>query len=205
MSNPWTEIDLDDYEKHMSLDSVFQLQAMNRIMKEQFYAYPVGSVQILGVAGGNGLEHIDSRVIKSVCGVDVNEKYLTACRARYPQLKDVLTTICADLTEGDLQLPHSDLLIANILVEYIGYRCFQNVVRAVAPRYVSCVIQINTGEEFVSDSPYLHVFDRLNEVHCLVGDSGLTDAMVRIGYRRLYSAEYGLPNGKALLRIDYAG
>ena len=29
MNNPWEEISLDDYEKHMSLDSVRQLQAMN--------------------------------------------------------------------------------------------------------------------------------------------------------------------------------
>ena len=40
MSNPWEEISLDDYEKHMSLDSVRQLQALDAIMKEQFAAYP---------------------------------------------------------------------------------------------------------------------------------------------------------------------
>ena len=58
MNNPWEEICLDDYEKHMSLDSVRQLQVMNMIMKEQFEAYPVENVMILGIAGGNGLEHI---------------------------------------------------------------------------------------------------------------------------------------------------
>lgn len=58
MSNPWEEIDLNDYESHMSLASVYQLQAMNQMMKEQFYAYNVESMMILGVAGGNGLEHI---------------------------------------------------------------------------------------------------------------------------------------------------
>ena len=40
MSNPWEEIDLNDYENHMSLSSVFQLQTMNQMMKEQFYTYP---------------------------------------------------------------------------------------------------------------------------------------------------------------------
>ena len=33
MKNPWEEISLDDYESHMSLDSVYQLQTMNAIMK----------------------------------------------------------------------------------------------------------------------------------------------------------------------------
>ena len=58
MSNPWEEISLDDYEKHMSLESVRQLQALDSIMKEQFSAYPVETAAVLGVAGGNGLEHI---------------------------------------------------------------------------------------------------------------------------------------------------
>ncbi len=29
MSNPWKDISLSDYENHMSLDSVMQLQSMN--------------------------------------------------------------------------------------------------------------------------------------------------------------------------------
>ncbi len=58
MENPWKEISLADYENHMKLDSVMQLQVMNEMMKGQFYTYPVSSIMILGIAGGNGLEHI---------------------------------------------------------------------------------------------------------------------------------------------------
>lgn len=43
MLNPWEEILLDDYESHMQLDSVMQLQAMNKMMKGQLGAYPVSS------------------------------------------------------------------------------------------------------------------------------------------------------------------
>lgn len=53
MSNPWEEVSLNDYENHMSLDSVKQLQTMNSIMKEQFDAYPASTAMVLGVAGGN--------------------------------------------------------------------------------------------------------------------------------------------------------
>lgn len=55
MANPWEEISLSDYENHMKLNSVLQLQSMNKMMKGQFYAYPVNSAIILGVAGGNGM------------------------------------------------------------------------------------------------------------------------------------------------------
>ena len=58
MNNPWEDIKLDDYENHMSMDSVKQLQTMNAIMKEQFEDYPVDTAMVLGIAGGNGLEHV---------------------------------------------------------------------------------------------------------------------------------------------------
>ena len=32
MKNPWKEIPLTDYESHMKLDSVMQLQAMNKMI-----------------------------------------------------------------------------------------------------------------------------------------------------------------------------
>lgn len=34
MKNPWETIKLSDYENHMKLDSVMQLQAMNNMMKK---------------------------------------------------------------------------------------------------------------------------------------------------------------------------
>ena len=53
MSNPWEKISLislNDYENHMKLESVMQLQTMNEMMKYQFDAYPVSTVMILGIA-----------------------------------------------------------------------------------------------------------------------------------------------------------
>ena len=90
MANPWEEIKLDDYEKHMSLDSVKQLQAMNSIMKEQFEAYPVTSAMVLGVAGGNGLEHVRKEKYSKVYGVDINKEYLKAVAERYRNLEGTL-------------------------------------------------------------------------------------------------------------------
>ena len=50
MSNPWKEIQLNDYENHKKLESDFQFQTLNNIMKEQLCAYDAKSVMILGVA-----------------------------------------------------------------------------------------------------------------------------------------------------------
>lgn len=72
MVHPWKEIPLSDYENHMKLDSVMQLQNMNQMMKGQLNAYPVSSVMILGIAGGNGLEHIDRNKFQKIYGIDIN-------------------------------------------------------------------------------------------------------------------------------------
>ena len=203
MANPWEKIELSDYENHMSLESVYQLQVLNQMMGEQFEAYDADTIIILGIAGGNGLEHIDKSKIKKVYGVDVNQDFLAECKKRYEALGDVLETIRADLTDERLQLPHSGLLVANLLVEYIGYECFQNIVRLVKPTYVSCIIQINTGDSFVSDSPYIHAFECLGEVHHQMEEKSLTDCMSQIGYGMKYTAEQLLPNGKKFVRLDY--
>ena len=164
--NPWNEIKLDDYENHMSLDSVNQLQTMNAMMKEQFEAYPVETSMVLGVAGGNGLEHVSKDKYKTVYGVDINEEYLCEVDKRYPQLQGVLKCLKIDLINEADKLPEAQLVIANLLIEYIGYPAFQKAVQKIDPEYVSCVIQINTDTaQWVSDSPYLHAFDRLDEVH----------------------------------------
>lgn len=203
MKNPWEDITLSDYENHMRLNSVMQLQAMNSMMKRQFAQHPVQTAMILGVAGGNGLEHIDSQKFQKVYGVDINRAYLQECAARHKNLGGILECICADLTAADITLPHAGLVIANLLVEYIGYPCFQRVVTQVCPAYVSCIIQINVDDSFVSDSPYLHAFDGLAQVHRQMHEAELTAAMEEIGYHLTAAAGFPLPNGKKLVQLDF--
>ena len=204
MNNPWEDIPLSDYENHMSLDSVKQLQAMNTIMKDQFGAYPVDTAMVLGIAGGNGLEHVSKDKYKTVYGVDINADYLKAVEARYGALEGVLECIKADIINECDKLPEAQLVIANLLIEYVGYEAFMKAMMRVRPLYISCVIQINIDEhQWVSDSPYLHAFDRLDEVHCQMEDEALTKVMEEICYRKILSESYPLPNGKALLRLDF--
>lgn len=146
MSNPWEEISLDDYENHMRLASVNQLQTMNAIMKEQFESYQVETAMVLGIAGGNGLEHVRPDKYRVVYGIDINADYLREIPGRYPQLSDVLQCMHLDIVNEAERLPHAELVIANLLIEYIGYTAFQKAIKQVSPKFISCVIQINTDE-----------------------------------------------------------
>ncbi|MFQ9516208.1 MAG: methyltransferase type 11 [Eubacterium sp.] len=204
MANPWEEISLSDYENHMKLDSVMQLQAMNQMMKGQFQSYPVQTVMILGIAGGNGLEHIDIEKYKKIYGVDINAEYLKMVQERYQNLSGILECLHKDLIVASDELPRAELVIANLLIEYIGYEVFQKTITHVQPRYVSCIIQINTDKkEWVSDSPYLHAFDDLDKVHHQMEENILSKKMQEIGYQLIQTLEHPLPNGKKLVQIDF--
>ena len=203
MNNPWKDVSLSDYENHMALDSVQQLQALNQMMKGQLNQYDIQSAMILGIAGGNGLEHVDAERLTKVYGVDINAEYLAATKERYKKLSGVLECLCVDLNDEAEKLPQVDLLIANLLIEYIGYECFQKAVKATDAKYVSCIIQINTDDSFVSESPYLHAFDDLKRVHHQMDEQNLKDSMEAIGYRLIQTLEYLLPNGKKFVQLDF--
>lgn len=203
MVNPWEEISLSDYENHMKLDSVMQLQSMNQMMKEQFNAYHVSSAIILGIAGGNGLEYIDKTKFHKVYGIDINKEYLTAVKERYSDISDILECIQLNLIEDADRLPTAELLVANLIVEYIGYDCFQEAIEQVQPKYVSCIIQINADDSWVSDSPYIHVFDDLDKVYHQMEEDSLIQALEEIEYRLITQTENSLPNGKKLVQLDF--
>lgn len=204
--NPWVGIALSDYEAHMCDEAVRQQQALERMAERQL-AFGAETVMIFGIAGGNGLRHADPKRIKRLYGVDVNASYLAACRQRYPALSGTLCCICADL-RGEVSLPHAELLIANLLVEYIGCGRFTELVKQVAPKYVSCGIQLDAvgeGEKgFVSASPYLHIFDGLDVVHQAIPPAALTKALAEAGYRLINEQAELLPGEKRLLQLDFA-
>lgn len=203
MVNPWEEISLSDYENHMRLSSVMQLQSLNQMMKQQFNTYPVTSVMILGIAGGNGLEHIDKNKFQKVYGIDINREYLTTVKERYSDISSILECIQLNLIQDADKLPTAELLVADLLVEYIGYKCFQEIIEQVQPKYVSCIIQINVDGSWVSNSPYIHIFDNLDKVHHQIEEDSLIQVLRGMGYKLITQTENPLPNGKKLIQLDF--
>lgn len=88
----------------MRSDTIMQLQALNDMMKEQFNDYSVDSAMVLGVAGGNGLEHIDAEKYSIVYGVDVNNEYLQEVKKRFRNLEKPLKCLCIDLITDSSKL-----------------------------------------------------------------------------------------------------
>lgn len=202
MKNPWEKLDLDIYESHMKLATVSQLQLLNRIMKSQLYSYEVDSVGIWGIAGGNGLEHISCNNFDLVYGIDINEDYLKITKKRYSKL-NCLVLKRLDLNEMAIDLDKVELIIANLLIEYVGLDTFILQIKKNLPKYLSCIIQKGNKTDFVSDSPYTNLLRNISELALAIDYNELISNMAEIGFEIIFREKYDVSCEKEFIRMDF--
>jgi hypothetical protein len=204
-AHPWRAIDLDVYEAHMGDPSVGQLECLRDITREQLATYPCAAVGVLGVAAGNGLDLIDPQTTHAVYGYDINRVYLDACATRYRgALGDRLHLIETSINRS-LRIERVDLLIANLIIEYIGAAEFIAFAVANSPSIgvLSCVVQRSESEGFVSSTNYAPAFAALASVSSDIDPDGLRSSLCDSGFEAIDRCQYPLPNGKILIREDF--
>ena len=147
MSLPWLSIPLEDYEGHMSAVEVAQLPVLRDLFRYVLERWRPEEVGIMGIAGGNGLEEIDSSITKRIVGVDINSQYLDAVEQRFGALAGLELHRC-DLNRkspeaGPVALVHAALLFEHTELE----GTLDNVLSLVAPQgIVSVVLQLPSVE-----------------------------------------------------------
>jgi hypothetical protein len=201
--HPWQSIQLSDYEAHMSMDDIRQLQTLNDSMREQLQCYRTETIIILGVCAGNGLEHVDTSITRILYGVDINTDYLRMASLRHHGLSDIFVPLACNVAQEAEKLPHAQLVIANLFVEYIGYEAFKHAVTCIDPSYVSLIIQQQTGDVFVSTSPYQDAFSHLQEILHPITEEGIISALKAIDYCYCFRKQMDLPNHKYFVRLDF--
>lgn len=189
----------------MSDARVGQLQRLREITLDQMATFPSRSVGVLGVAGGNGLDQIDPVMTDAVYGYDINPDYLRVCDARYRSVFGGRLHLVESSIDRSVRIERVDLLIANLIVEYVGVAEFAAFASANAPsiRVLSCVIQCNDEEGFVSSTDDASAFDGLASVASDVEPETLAALLSDVGFEALGRYQYSLPNGKTLLRQDF--
>jgi SAM-dependent methyltransferase len=117
--NPWTVVPASDYEAHMGPAGVDQLAPLSQIFQEVYAATQPDRVLLLGCATGNGLEHVNPSVTKSIVGVDVNLQYLGVARQRYFHLGPRLELFCSEAEKFRAPPGSFDLVHAALVFEYL--------------------------------------------------------------------------------------
>ena len=189
----------------MSDASVGQLQMLRQITGEQLTAFPSRSIGILGIAGGNGLDLIDPTFTEAIYGFDVNAAYLGACATRYGERFGERLRLVEVEIDRFTTIEPVELLLANLVVEYIGLDEFVGFVIANAESIgvLSCVIQRNGSTAFVSETEYAASFEPLASISSDIQPDALRASLIRAGLTTRARYEYELPNGKSLVRQDF--
>ena len=196
--NPWLGLPLDDYEGHMGSPGVNQLGPLADLLGEALARLRPRSLAVLGVAGGNGLEHVDSTLTTRVVGIDFNPQYLDVTRRRFPDMRG-LELHCVDLEEQLPDLEAVALVHAALVFEHAGTgRCLENAVALVAPGgHLSVVLQLPIdGHEVVTSSPYPSM-STLAGGFSFVDPHRLRRMLAQQGLRLTYQSRLALPTGKA--------
>jgi Zn-dependent alcohol dehydrogenase len=199
MSDPWLSIPLADYEGHMAADSVQQLSALSALFKRVLEDCHPDSVAILGIAGGNGLEHANPATLKRIVGVDINPEYLAEVRRRFATHRN-LELHCVDLSRDELRATPVALVHAALFFEHAGVgRALDNALSLVAPGgTLSVVLQLAAGQQQnVTTTPYASM-QTLAGRFALVDVSRFRAALETRGFRLLSEELEPLPTGKTL-------
>ena len=198
MSNPWLAIGLEDYEGHMGSDNVRQLAALSDLFKSALDLCTPKSVAVVGVAGGNGLERVDSTITKRIVGLDINPRYLAAVRQRYGALRG-LELCCSDLADLPSSLAPVELAHAALVFEHTGLgRCLENALLLVAPGgKLSVVLQLpSEAEQGVTPTRYSSM-QTLRDSFALIDISQFRLKLEEKGFHLFHQERRSLPAGKA--------
>jgi SAM-dependent methyltransferase len=103
----------------MSLPSIDQADMLARQFELLVERVAPSSVAIIGCAGGNGLERIESERLQHIIGVDINPDYIEQARARHATRLTQLELYCADIQSDSLRFGPVGLIYAALLFEYV--------------------------------------------------------------------------------------
>ncbi|MGO1948053.1 MAG: hypothetical protein ACTH1D_00360 [Mycobacteriaceae bacterium] len=189
----------------MADSSVGQLPQLREITGRQLASHPHRSLGVLGIAGGNGLDLISPQDVDAVYGYDINPVYLATCEARFRHVLGGRLRLIEAGIDRTVVLEPVDLLIANLIVEYVGLDEFVAFIAANADRIgaLSCVVQRNDRTAFVSRTQWTGSFDALGPVSSDIDADALTITLRATGFSEVLCDQYPLPNGKTLVRRDY--
>jgi hypothetical protein len=197
MSNPWLTVPLADYEGHMRSAEVQQLGVLSDLFGEAVARRRPASIAVLGIAGGNGLDQIDTTVTKRIIGLDVNPLYLDAVQQRYSLLCG-LELYCIDLAEQIFDLQPVQLVHAALVFEHAGTdRCLENALSLVGPGgALSVVLQLPSEIEQAVGTSGFPSIQNLKSHFSLIAPMWLSETLGTRNLRLMHETRRSVPAGK---------
>ena len=183
----------------MDSAGVQQLGALADLFKCVLDRYLPEGVAVLGVAGGNGLEHIDGAITRRIVGLDINQRYLGEVQRRFATLTG-LELHCLDLDEPGLRVEPVALVHAALIFEHVGLGiALENALSLVAAGgRLTVVLQLPSEEEQGVASTNYTSMQTLKKDFALIDTAEFQSLLNQKGFRLVEQETRTLPAGKAL-------
>ncbi len=203
-TNPWLNIPLEDYERHMAHHLVGQSMLLNTLTKKYLDEIKPGTVVFLGIAGGNGLEHIDNNITRTVYGIDINPEYLNTASTRYQHTIASLKLLNLDIARHSETICRADFVWAALVLEYTGVDkalefCANNMCNG---GHLIISIQSNNNKQTVSPTG-IETIKKAGEIFSIVDPENLVSKSAEKGFRLIGREENVLPNGKSIITFHF--
>jgi uncharacterized protein (TIGR00369 family) len=206
MDSIWNTIPLEDYEQHMRHETVGQLHLLNTLTKKYLEKLNPDIVMFLGVAGGNGLEHIDNNVTRQVYGIDINQSYLDETKKRFQGQVKNLNLINLDISSKKNDgIAKANLIWAALIFEYVEIEsCFEFINNNLVENgHLIVTIQENNGVNSVSQTG-IETIKSAGKIFSLIAESELVSIADKFGFIQWDYEENILPNKKSLKTYSFA-
>lgn len=168
----------------MALPSVGQAELLASLLQRSVSAFKPDELALFGVAGGNGLEGIDSRQVSRVVALDFNPEYLALCTERHGRRFAHYEPVLHDLSQGMPAIEPVDLVFAGLLLEYLDCETFLNQLPVVLRDggVFATVLQLPSPTlPEVTASPYTSL-GKLQDVFRFVEPAAVRAALSRSGF-----------------------
>ena len=203
-TNPWLRIPLEDYERHMCHHLVGQSVLLNFLTKKYLDEIKPEIAVFLGIAGGNGLEHININITKSVIGIDINPDYLNIAFERYKHTITSLQLMNLDLVKNSESICKADFIWAALVLEFTGIDkalefCTNNIQK---DGHLVVSIQSNNNRQSISPTG-IESIKKAGEIFSIVNPDMLQSRAAETGFRLIGKEESDLPNGKSIITFHF--
>jgi len=203
--NPWLNVPLEDYERHMELPEIGQALMLTETLATAVRERRPNSVAIAGCAGGNSVVRVAAMGVGRVVGIDFNPQYLAEVHRRLGRWVPGLELHLADIQRGVPDCEPVDLVFAGLILEYVEVPATLKVLRALCAPAGALVVVLQRPSETtpkVSESPYrslkaLESFMRLRD------PASVTAEALSVGFVATASERIALPSGKAFEVLSF--
>ena len=201
-TNPWLKIPYSDYENHMA--RVGQSQILNQLTKANLEKYQPKSFALLGCSTGNGLEHVNSNITKTVYAIDINPVYLQQVKKRFSGKIGKLSTLQIDIQKEEFPFTNIDLFFVGLVLEYIEPESVLNkIIRTLSEEGIlQIVIQRSKKTDFVTRTKYI-ALEKLSAISKEIEEYWLNEFLQQMRINLVERKEMVLNQNKSLISLTY--